>query len=172
MTEYLIGLGHRKFGLISAPHEGNDRARERTAGVRDALQANGIELKDSHLQFAPIDLSAGMGAMNRLLALRERPTAVLATNDVVAVGALMACRAAGVGVPDEISITGVDNTDLGATQTPGLTSIRTPIQELGRLAGSYLTARLEGSEVEIPRELPFEIVVRGSTGPAPRAASR
>ena len=173
MTEHLIRLGHRKFGLISAPHEGNDRARERTAGVRDALQANGIELKDSHLQFAPIDLSAcGISAMNRLLALRERPTAVLATNDVVAVGALMACRVAGVGVPDEISITGVDNTDLGATQTPGLTSIRTPIQELGRLAGSYLTARLEGSEVEIPRELPFEIVVRGSTGPAPITASR
>jgi LacI family transcriptional regulator len=167
MTEHLIGLGHREFGLISTPHEGNDRARERSAGVREALRNHGLELKDSHIQYAPIALSAGTQAMERLLALRDRPTAVVATNDVVAVGALMACRAAGVGVPNEISITGVDNTDLGATQTPGLTSIETPIMEIGRIAASYLIARLEGREVEFPVELPFRIVLRGSTGPAP-----
>jgi len=166
MTEHLIRLGHRRFGLISAPHEGNDRARERSAGVRDALHAHGIELPESNVRYAPIELAAGMRAMEQLLALRDRPTAVLATNDVVAVGALMACRAAGVRVPGEISITGVDNTDLGATQAPGLTSIQTPIVELGRLAGSYLMARLEGTAPEIPGELPFEIILRGSTGPA------
>jgi LacI family transcriptional regulator len=166
MTEHLIRLGHQRFGLISAPHEGNDRARERSAGVRDALHAHGIELSESHVRYAPIELAAGMRAMEQLLALRDRPTAVLATNDVVAVGALMACRAAGVRVPGDISITGVDNTDLGATQVPGLTSIQTPIVELGRLAGSYLMARLEGTAVEIPDELPFEIILRGSTGPA------
>jgi LacI family transcriptional regulator len=166
MTEHLIRLGHRRFGLISAPHEGNDRARERSAGVRDALHAHGIELPESSVRYAPIELAAGMRAMEQLLALRDRPTAVLATNDVVAVGALMACRAAGVRVPGDISITGVDNTDLGATQMPGLTSIQTPIVELGRLAGNYLMARLEGTAVDIPGELPFEIILRGSTGPA------
>jgi LacI family transcriptional regulator len=167
MAEHLIGLGHRNFGLISTPHEGNDRARERTAGVRSALQAHGLQLQDSHIQFAPIDLAAGRSAMERLLALPDRPTAVVATNDVVAVGGLMACRAAGVNVPAEMSITGVDNTDLGATQIPGLSSIRTPIAEIGRIAASYLIARLDGEEVEFPQELPFEIVLRGSTGPAP-----
>ena len=169
MTEHLIRLGHREFGLISAPHEGNDRARERSAGVREALRAHGLDLKDSHVQYAPIALAAGTQAMEKLLALRDRPTAVVATNDVVAVGALMACREAGVGVPGEISITGVDNTDLGATQTPALTSIQTPIMEVGRIAANYLTARLEGTDVEFPRELPFEIVLRDSTGPAPSA---
>jgi LacI family transcriptional regulator len=171
MTEHLIRLGHREFGLISAPHEGNDRARERSAGVREALRAHGLDLKDSHVQYAPIALAAGTQAMEKLLALRDRPTAVVATNDVVAVGALMACRKAGVGVPGEISITGVDNTDLGATQTPALTSIQTPIMEVGRIAANYLTARLEGTDVEFPRELPFEIVLRDSTGPAPSAGS-
>jgi LacI family transcriptional regulator len=171
MTEHLIRLGHREFGLISAPHEGNDRARERSAGVREALRAHGLDLKDSHVQYAPIALAAGIQAMEKLLALRDRPTAVVATNDVVAVGALMACRKAGVGVPGEISITGVDNTDLGATQTPALTSIQTPIMEVGRIAANYLTARLEGTDVEFPRELPFEIVLRDSTGPAPSASS-
>jgi len=171
MTEHLIRLGHREFGLITAPHEGNDRARERSAGVWEALRAHGIEFKESHVQYAPIALAAGTRAMEKLLALRDRPTAVVATNDVVAVGALMACRAAGVGVPTEISITGVDNTDLGATQTPGLTSIETPIMEIGRIAANYLIARLEGGEVEFPLELPFQIVLRGSTGPAPSTGS-
>lgn len=167
MTEHLIRLGHRNFALISTPHDGNDRARDRSAGVRAALQANGLQLPDSNIQYAPIDLSAGTRAMERILALSDRPTAVVATNDVVAVGALMACRAEGVVVPRDISITGVDNTDLGATQTPGLSSIRTPIAEIGRIAASYLLARLDGNEVEFPQELPFEIVLRGSSGRAP-----
>jgi LacI family transcriptional regulator len=167
MTRYLIGLGHRNFGLISTPHEGNDRARERTAGVRSALQAQGLELKTSHIEFAPIALAAGTQAMEKLLALADRPTAVIATNDVTAVGAMIACRSAGIVIPRDISITGVDNTDLGATQTPGLSSIQTPIVELGRMAAHYLMARLDGEDFEMPRELPFEIVLRGSTGPAP-----
>ena len=65
MTEHLIRLGHRRFGLISTPHEGNDRARERSAGVRSALQAQGLLLPDSHMQYAPIELSAGMQAMEQ-----------------------------------------------------------------------------------------------------------
>jgi LacI family transcriptional regulator len=168
MTEHLIRIGHRNFGLISTPHDGNDRARDRTAGVRTALQAHGLQLQSSHIQFAPIDLAAGTHAMEQILALPDRPTAVVATNDVLAVGALMACRAAGVVVPADMSISGVDNTDLGATQTPGLSSIRTPIAEIGRIAANYLIERLDGNEVEFPQELPFEIVLRGSTGPAPK----
>ena len=169
ITEHLIRLGHRNFGLISTPHDGNDRARDRTAGVRTALQAHGLQLQSNHIQFAPIDLAAGTHAMEQILALPDRPTAVVATNDVLAVGALIACRAAGVVVPADMSISGVDNTDLGATQTPGLSSIRTPIAEIGRIAANYLIERLDGNEVEFPQELPFEIVLRGSTGPAPVA---
>lgn len=70
-------------------------------------------------------------------------------------------------IPEDISITGVDNTDLGATQTPGLTSIRTPIVEVGRAAAEQVIARLEGRDHEAFQTLPFELVNRGSTaGPA------
>ena len=107
--------------------------------------------------------------MRRLLALKKRPTAVVSTNDVFAVGGMIACREKGVPIPDEISITGVDNTDLGATQTPALTSIRTPIVEVGRAAAEQVIARLEGREHEAFQTLPFELVPRGSTaGPAKR----
>jgi LacI family transcriptional regulator len=163
MTQHLIGLGHRRFGLLSAPTEGNDRATERGAGVRAALAQSGLALADDHVQYGPISLAAASGMMKKLLALAPRPTAVVCTNDVFAVGAMIACREAGVRIPEDISITGVDNTDLGATQTPGLTSIRTPIVEVGRAAAAQVIARLEGREHEAFQTLPFELVNRGST---------
>jgi LacI family transcriptional regulator len=173
MTRHLLGLGHRRLGLLSAPIAGNDRATERGAGVRAALAQAGLALDESLVRYGPIDLHAAAGLMRSLLDASPRPTAVVATNDVFAVGAMMACREAGVRIPGEISITGVDNTDLGATQTPGLTSIRTPIVEIGRAAAEQVIARLEGRPFERFRTLPFEIVVRGSTAPpAAKSAQR
>lgn len=133
MARHLIGLGHRRFGLITASLEGNDRARERGAGIREALAEAGLALDEACVQPARITLASAQEATQRMLALPNRPTAVMATNDVLAVGAMLACRQAGVAIPGEISITGVDNTDLGATQTPGLSSVATPIVEkIGR----------------------------------------
>jgi LacI family transcriptional regulator len=172
MTRYLLELGHRRFALISAPTAGNDRSRERGAGVRAALGTAGVTLADADIRYGKIALESGVAAMHELLARRPRPTAVIATNDVFAVGAMVACREAGVRIPDDVSITGVDNTDLGATQTPGLTSIRTPIVEIGRAAALQLFARLEGAPADLTQELAFELVVRGSAGPPRPSAAR
>ena len=172
MTQHLLELGHRRFALISAATAGNDRSRERGAGVRAALAAAGLTLPDDAVRYGPIALESGTAAMHELLDMRVRPTAVIATNDVFAVGAMLACREAGVRIPDDVSITGVDNTDLGATQTPGLTSIRTPIVDVGRAAARQLLDRLEGRAAELQQLLPFELVRRGSTGPPPGAARR
>lgn len=173
MTRHLITLGHRRFALLSAPTIDNDRATERGAGVRAALAEAGLSLDDSYVAYGAIDLTTAGNMMRGILSLRDRPTAVIGTNDVFAVGAMAACREAGVRIPDEISITGVDNTELGATQTPPLTSIRTPIVEIGRAAGEQLIARIEGRPFDPFQMLPFELVVRGSTGPArPSRTSR
>jgi LacI family transcriptional regulator len=163
MTRHLIDLGHRQFGLLSAPTEGNDRATERGAGLRAALAQAGLVLDERCVQYGPISLAAASDMMRKLLALVPRPTAVVSTNDVFAVGAMIACREAGVRIPEDISITGVDNTDLGATQTPPLTSIRTPIVEVGRAAAQQVIARLEGREHVAFQTLPFELMPRGST---------
>jgi LacI family transcriptional regulator len=170
MTRHLIALGHRRFGLLSAVTDGNDRALERGAGMRAALSQAGLALDERCAQYGPIDLAAATAMMRRLLALRKRPTAVVSTNDVFAVGGMIACREKGVPIPDEISITGVDNTDLGATQTPALTSIRTPIVEVGRAAAEQVIARLEGRPYAAFQTLPFELVPRASTA-RPRAAA-
>ena len=165
MTRHLIGLGHQRFGLLSAITDGNDRATERGAGMRAALAQAGIAFDERCAQYGPIDLAAAAGMMHRLLAAKSRPTAVVATNDVFAVGGMIACREAGVRIPADISITGVDNTDLGATQTPPLTSIGTPIVAVGRAAAEQVIARLEARPHEPYQTLPFELVIRGSTAP-------
>ena len=165
MTQHLIALGHRRFGLLSAPVAGNDRATERGAGMRAALAQSGLALDERLAQYGPIDLHAAKSMMQRILAAPLRPTAVIATNDVFAVGGMLACREAGLRIPEDVSITGVDNTDLGATQTPPLTSIRTPIVEIGRAAADQVIARLEGQQYVAFQTLPFELVPRGSTAP-------
>jgi LacI family transcriptional regulator len=164
-AKHLVELGHRRIGLLSAPLPGNDRARARGEGLRAALAERGLALAEHHIGYAPISLPAAEAAMARLLALPDRPTAVVATNDVFAVGAMVACRKAGVRIPEQMSITGVDNTDLGATQTPGLTSVATPITEIGRAAADQLVARLEGRPFEAFQDYPVELVRRGSTAP-------
>ena len=167
MTRHLLALGHRRFGLISARTEGNDRASERGAGVRAALAQAGLALAEGCAAYGSIDLADAGRMMHGLLRLdaARRPTAVIGTNDVFAVGAMVACREAGVRIPQDISITGCDNTDLGATQTPALTSIRTPITEIGRAAAEHVIARLEGRPYQRCQSLAFEIVSRGSVGP-------
>lgn len=169
VAKHLIGLGHRRIGLLSAPLPGNDRARARGEGLRMALAEHGLALDERHVAYAPISLATAEAGMQRLLALPDRPTAVVATNDVFAVGAMLACRKAGVRIPQDISVTGVDNTDLGATQTPGLTSVATPITEIGRAAADQLVARLEGRPCDTTQAYPVQVVHRGSTAP-PAAA--
>jgi LacI family transcriptional regulator len=168
IAKHVLDLGHQRIAILSAPLEGNDRGRERVAGFRAALAQARVE--EPHIEYARrIALGAAEEAMGRILKRRKRPTAVLATNDVMAVGAMLACRNAGVKIPQDISITGVDNTDLGATQVPGLTSVRTPIVEIGTAAADQLVARLEGKDFAANQALGFEVVIRGSTGaPAKR----
>jgi LacI family transcriptional regulator len=81
---------------------------------------------------------------------------------VFAVGAMTACREAGIKIPDDMSITGCDDTDLGATQTPPLTSIHTPITEVGLAAAEQIIARLEGQPYKQSQSFPYKVVLRAS----------
>lgn len=171
VARHVIGLGHRRIAVLSAPLEGNDRGRERVAGFQAAIADAGLPAP--HIEHARITLAAAEEAMTKLMSRKQRPTAVLATNDVLAVGAMMACRRMHIGIPQEVSITGIDNTDLGATQTPGLTSVRTPVVEIGESAAEHLVGQLDGGVETRNYALPFELVVRESTGrPAGSGKSR
>jgi LacI family transcriptional regulator len=172
VTRYLLDLGHREFAVISGLTAHNDRARDRVAGVRDALRARGLDLAPQAVIEKPYAFSSGQEAMEALMARSPRPSAVVCINDVLAVGAIIACQVRGIGVPREVSITGFDDMPIAAQLPPGLTTMRMPTIELGRSAAAYLLDRLAGRSVAPSTELPVELVVRGSTAPPARQASR
>lgn len=133
IVRYLIGLGHRRIALVNGPPRNFD-ASERQRGYRDALR----ELPDgvaTGLEFAgDFSEEAGYRAGMEILALADRPTAVFAANDGMAIGALSAFRDASVRVPDDISLAGFDDIPIGRFTAPTLSSVRVPISDLGATA--------------------------------------
>ena len=104
--------------------------------------------------------------MGALLGLRDPPTAVYAHSDEVALGAMRTLRRAGLRVPEDMSIVGIDDHPLAALAD--LTTVRQPVQLQGRLTGELLLGLLRGDDVEATVEVPTELVVRASTAPPGR----
>lgn len=163
LTDYLIDLGHERFGVISAELQDNDRAKNRLLGVRDSLSRNSIELADDCLVECHYNLSDGRHAMRHLLDQSHPPTAVICGNDVLAFGAIVECQESGLQVPDDISITGFDDLPISQLIRPSLTTIHVPSVEMGHRAADYLIARLAGQETAEKIELDVSLVVRDST---------
>jgi DNA-binding LacI/PurR family transcriptional regulator len=144
-AEHLLALGHRRFAVVCDP----DVHRERLAGYRTALEAAGAGWTRQPLPAA--------------LAADPRPTAILAATDRLALGALDAARAAGLRVPEDLSVVGFDDLPGAAGSLPALTTIRQPLLEKGEMAGRLLIA----APLDHAAILPVELVVRGSTAPPP-----
>jgi LacI family transcriptional regulator len=98
---------------------------------------------------------------------RRRITAVICTNDVLAIGALFECRALGVAVPQALSVTGFDDLDLAMHMDPGLTTVHVPAGEIGRRAADLVLARIDRTEVPERVELAANLILRASTGRPP-----
>jgi len=167
IAEHLLDLGHREFAMISGVTAGNERARDRLQGVREAIAARGLWLRPQRVVEKPFTLTAGREGLKEVLRGEARPTAVICGNDVLAIGALAECHAAGIEVPRQISVTGFDDMEIAAMITPGLTTVHFPTAELGALAAQHLLARLAGEPSAARTELPVELVVRSSTAPPP-----
>ena len=174
--EHLIGLGHRRLADMGpAVDAWGFRMRER--GFVQAVRAAGLDLESDRLRRAPATVAGGIAAMRALLALPARPTAVFCGNDLMAVGALKACAAAGVRVPDEMSVIGCDDIELATLVTPELTTVAVPARELGARAARMLVRRLAGEPADgrgaaaPARPLPVKLVTRGTTGRAPDPAT-
>ncbi len=169
VARFLLDLDHRRFAMIAGICKGNDRARERVAGVRRALSARGIALPSSHVLERAYSFGGGREAMRALMHLKPRPTAVICGNDVLAVGAIAQCQDMGIDVPRTVSITGFDDMDIAGIVTPPLTTVHVPNDELGRAAADYIVASIEGTGSAVLPAMPVEIVVRGTTAAARRS---
>jgi LacI family transcriptional regulator len=165
MTCHLLGMGHRRIAFISGA-AGNVDAEERRRGYRSAMRAAKVE-RDPLMEIdGDFTESGGYRAAKALLGIEDRPTAIFAANDSMAIGALSALREAGVSVPEEIAVTGFDDIPIAQYTSPPLTSVHVPILDLGerateRLVDSLSTTRRRRRSCET---LATTLVVRQSCG--------
>jgi LacI family transcriptional regulator len=164
-TRHLLELGHRRIAAIGGPR-GWVATQERLRGYHAALAGAGVLPDPALVRFADFRIDGGREAAGRLLDLPDRPTAIFAFNDGMAVGALQAAAARGLRVPAELSVVGFDDTIEAAVSGPALTTVRQPLAELGRTAVSLLLRRMENRRLEPLRiELATRLVRRDSTAP-------
>lgn len=167
LTDYLMMLGHRRFGVISGITDGNDRAQSRLRGVRSALADKSLELDTDCLFERPFSIEEGRDVFHLLMSMARPPTAIVCGSSSFAYGALFEAMAMGIKVPDTVSVAGFDDLWLAPHISPPLTTVQTPRYEMGEQAAHYLITKLEGRQIALPRELETKLVVRKSTGPAP-----
>jgi LacI family transcriptional regulator len=142
---------------------------DRRRGYYAALAAAGI-MPDPELEVeSNFEIVGGNQAAGHLLDLPQRPTAIFAFNDNLAIGVIAAARERGLRVPEDVSVVGFDDVEHATIATPALTTVRQPLAEMGRMAVSILVRLLDKQRLETLRvELGTRLVVRGSTGPPSR----
>jgi LacI family transcriptional regulator len=164
MAAYLAGLGHGTIGYITGP-DGMRSTRERLEGFCDALERHGCEPRTDLIARGAYSFQSGVEGARLLLDRPSPPTAIFASNDEMAAGAIYAARQLGIDVPGDVSVAGFDDSPLASRIVPPLTTIRRPEREMARLAATKLIAFIEGRNDEA-RELAMlepTLVVREST---------
>jgi LacI family transcriptional regulator len=169
VTEHLLELGHRDFGMVAHNSDGNDRIQQRIAGIRDTLARAGIAIRPQH--FVEVDsrhIASGRDGMHRILADGTlRPTALICTNDYIATGAMIEAKALHLAIPRDLSIVGFDDTDMSAHLDPPLTTIRVPSRRMGEEIAKFIIAQLDDGNAVPPPPLGAELIIRGSTARPP-----
>jgi len=163
-TKHLIELGHRKIGFVAGPANVSD-AQHRDAAFRKAMADHGIAVDPRWIFEANFITRPAYDGALKLLAGKDRPTAIFAANDMMAIGVMDAARALGLRIPDDLSLVGFDDLRGVDTTVPPLTTVRQPSYQLGKVAAQYLLEAIAGDgTVSFPHQkLPAELVVRSST---------
>lgn len=178
-AEHVVALGHREILVLAVEDPMSPGARSgvdgvserRLRGYRAAFGAAGLDLPADHVIPTQASIDGGRASVEAAWARGLRPTAVLAMSDATAVGVLRAARAAGRAVPGDVSVVGFDDVDLAADVDPPLTTVHQPIRRKGLEAVRILLGTIAEPGAPNPERLRLQtrLVIRGSTGPAPRA---
>ena len=174
---HLASLGHQRIGLVVGPEDHMPSRRKLAAFTEHAARADtapseaSAALPGAPVEHALFSLEGGQAATTRLL--RHGVTGVICGSDVLALGAIRAVRRAGLSVPDDVSVVGYDDSAFMNCTDPPLTTVRQPIESMGKAAVALLVNQIENVAV-YPEELLFEpeLVVRGSTGRARTGGAR
>jgi LacI family transcriptional regulator len=161
-VQHLIGLGHTKIGFIGGS-EGSTTAQDRLRGYRNALAQNGLMFDERLVTPGEWNPRSGYLMAKKLLKGKDRPTAIVSANDLMAFGAIKAAKEAGLTVPGGLAVVGFDNVPLCSYFDPPLTTVEIPIQEIGGAAMRMLVALLVGERFDRMKLFKTTLRVRGST---------
>ena len=163
-VDHLVQLGHHSIAHISGLESWHN-SKDRFAGYQQTLEKNGIPLVDEWIQPGDWEVEGGYRAATNLLHLPNRPTAIFAANDLMALGAIYAIQDAGLRVPQDIAIVGYDNREFTWIVRPNITTVEMPVYEMGRIAADILLRQIadglrETEEVKVKGEL----IIRDTCG--------
>jgi LacI family transcriptional regulator len=163
MTNYLIGLGHRRIGFILGPLD-QRAGHDRFSGYKNALTEAGIELDSDMIAYGDDHFESGFQATHNLLSLDPAPTAIFCNNDEMAAGGISAVFEAGLNVPESVSVAGFDNIPLARQVWPPLTTVQQPIYQIAEIATNLLIDLLKGEDITtLKYEVKTALVIRKST---------
>ena len=170
-TSYLIDLGHRNLAAITGPlHLTN--SQDRLKGFKRALRQAGLEAAPEYLQETTFDRAGGYAKTRILLRMVPRPTAIMACNDMIALGALQAIREANLRCPEDISLMGFDGLDMTEMTTPQLASVYQSPYQLGATAAQLALDRVKDKNSPVRKVLlKTELRIRESVAPPPRGST-
>lgn len=162
-VEHLIQLGHRAIGMITTAHPPKMETR-RVRGYMDVLQQHGLAVRDEWILMGSATLEGGYTLSSKLLTQFPEITALFTYNDLMAAGALSACRELGLRVPQDCAVVGFDDIQLATVTTPTLTTVRVDKYTLGQQAMARVLCMLDHpNEQFAPVHIPMELVEREST---------
>ncbi|RZU10897.1 LacI family transcriptional regulator [Kribbella rubisoli] len=164
-AQHLLSLGHRRIAYVGGqPTSGCNRAR--MSGFRSAMDAAGATVPPEYVWLSDFLYDDGLAGGSSVLDLRDRPTAIFAGSDEVALGILEAARARGLRVPEDLSLVGFDDTEVARLASPPLTTVRQPLREMGAVALRTALQLAAGEQVASHHvELATSLIVRGSAAP-------
>ncbi len=184
-ARHLVQLGHRQFAVVGIEPPNMPGLREysvgptetvtgrRLNGYRQGLELGGIKLGDEAIVVGPASFDGGVAAFQRLWEDEQRPTAILAMSDVMAIGIVQGAREVGLRVPEDLSVVGFDDLEFAAHSNPPLTTVHQPIWQKGEESARLLLRMMANPDIERPEHkmLDTHLMIRGSSGPAPGSAA-
>ena len=164
-TRHLLGLGHRRIGVIGGP-EWILCSRARLDGYRAAMDEAGVPIGADLVSHGKFHVEEGIDRGRALLRLKDRPTAIFAGNDLQALGVYQAAREARLHIPEDLSVVGFDDLPVAQWVGPPMTTVRQPLMDMATAAAGMVVAMARGETPKQTRvELATELVVRESTAP-------
>ncbi|MDY8108730.1 LacI family DNA-binding transcriptional regulator [Fulvimarina sp. 2208YS6-2-32] len=164
LVDYLVSLGHKRFGMIAQTTRNNDRAAARREGVRTALARHGLAIPPESIVEGQWSIEEGRMLFRRIVKADPLPTALICGNSLLAVGAVLEASELGIEIPKKMSIVGYDDIELMAELPVPITTVRVASDEVGRVAARTIADLVDRKPHIAGERIPSEIIIRASTG--------